>query len=108
MARTAGCLPGTSGHATTDTLLKEINTSGIVVTEHSDGYHWEIPELGLSGRKTTAVAAIGSAIHQVLYELETAQRELARRRLLEEKSVCQPGFIASSGGVSAIGSGPCR
>ncbi len=61
---------------TTDSLLREINTTGITVTEHSDGYHWRIDGTDLAGQRTTAVAAIGTAIHQLRCALELTQREL--------------------------------
>ncbi len=67
---------------TTDSLLREINTTGITVTEHSDGYHWTIDGTDLAGQRTTAIAAIGSAIHQLCYLLEASRRklELAHRQ----------------------------
>ncbi len=61
---------------TTDSLLREINTSGITVTEHSDGYHWTIDGTELAGQRTTAVAALGSAIHQLCCLLALTRREL--------------------------------
>ena len=65
---------------TTDTLLREINTSGITVTEEVDGYAWSIDETEIKGKKTTAVAAVGTAIHQMRCALQFAQRELQQLR----------------------------
>ncbi len=61
---------------TTDSLLREINTSGITFVEQSDGYHWTIDGTDLAGQRTTAIAAIGSAIHQLCCLLETSRRQL--------------------------------
>ncbi len=71
---------------TTDNLLGEINTSGITVVEQSDGYHWTIDGTDLSGQRTTAIAAIGSAIHQLCCLLETGRRQLqaAQRQSVTE------------------------
>ncbi len=61
---------------TTDSLLREINTTGITVVEQSDGYHWRIDRTDLAGYRTTAVAALGSALHQLCSTLALTRREL--------------------------------
>ncbi len=74
---------------TTDSLLREINMSGITIVEQSDGYHWTIDGTDLEGQRTTAIAAIGSAIHQLCYLLETSRRQLqaAQRQSVPEHIV---------------------
>ena len=70
---------------TTDLLLEEINTAGISVEECSDGYRWRIDGTDITGKQTTAVAAVGVAVHQMRCLLEMTRRELeATRRRLEE------------------------
>ena len=68
---------------TTDALLEEVNTAGMTITECSDGYTWKIDGTDLQGKKTTAVGAVGIAIHQVRCLLEMTRRELesTQRRL---------------------------
>jgi hypothetical protein len=61
---------------TTDALLEEVNTTGITVEECPDGYTWRIDGTGLAGKKTTAVAAVGVAIHQMCCLLDMTRREL--------------------------------
>lgn len=63
---------------TTDALLEEVNTAGITVTEESDGYHWCIDGTDAAGKKTTAVAVVGVAIHQLRGLWLQARRELER------------------------------
>ncbi len=70
---------------TTDMLLEEVNTAGVAVEEYADGYTWRIDGTGLAGKKTTAVAAVGVAIHQMRCLLDMTRRELdAAQRQLEE------------------------
>ena len=61
---------------TTDLLLEEINTAGITVEACSDGYSWRIDGTDIAGRQTTAVAAIGVAIHQMRCLLDMTRRAL--------------------------------
>jgi hypothetical protein len=60
---------------TTDMLLQEVNTAGITVEECPDGYAWRINGTELAGKKTTAMAAVGVAIHQMRCLLDTTRRE---------------------------------
>ena len=61
---------------TTDSLLQEVNTSGITIVEKSDGYHWHIDGTEIAGHKTTAIAAVGSAIHHLRCLFAMTQRDL--------------------------------
>lgn len=61
---------------TTDLLLEEINTAGITVEECSDGYSWRIDGTDIAGKKTTAVAAVGVAVHQMCCLLDMTRRAL--------------------------------
>ena len=58
---------------TTDNLLREVNSTGVTIVEVVDGYEWRIGGTDLTGKRTTAVAAVGSAIHQMRCLLETMQ-----------------------------------
>lgn len=70
---------------TTDTLLEEVNTAGVTITEGPDGYVWRIDGTDLEGKKATAVGAVGTAVHQMRCLLEMTRCELeATRRRLEE------------------------
>ncbi len=70
---------------TTDQLVGEVNTAGITIEEHVDGYTWRIDGTDLEGKKTTAVGAVGTAVHQMRCLLEMTRRELeATRQRLEE------------------------
>ena len=70
---------------TTDRLLEEVNTAGITITECPNGYTWRVDNTDLEGKRTTAVGAVGTAIHQMRCLLETTRREVeATRRRLEE------------------------
>ncbi len=65
---------------TTDTLLEEVNTAGITIEEHPDGYAWRIDGTDLAGKKTTAVGAVGVAIHQMRCLLDMTRRALETTR----------------------------
>jgi hypothetical protein len=70
---------------TTDALLDEVNTAGVTITECSDGYTWKIDGTDLQGKKTTAVGAVGIAIHQMRCQLDMTRQELAStKRQLED------------------------
>jgi len=58
---------------TTENLLREVNSTGVTIVEVVDGYEWRIGGTDLTGKRTTAVAAVGSAIHQMRCLLETMQ-----------------------------------
>lgn len=54
----------------------QITTAGITVTEESDGYHWCIDGTDTAGKQTTAVAAVGVAVHQMRCLLNMTRRAL--------------------------------
>lgn len=60
---------------TTDLLLEEVNTAGITVEECPDGYTWRIDGTDRAGKKTTVVAAVDVAIHQMRCLLDMTRRE---------------------------------
>jgi hypothetical protein len=60
---------------TTDTLIAEAKTAGIVIEEHSDGYHWQATGTELRGKTTTAARAVSDALYQLRTALERTQRE---------------------------------
>ncbi len=71
----------------TDNLLSEVNSAGITVKETVDGYTWQVNGTGLAGRRTTAVAAVGSAIHQMRCLLDSLQHPAQQDQ--EGAELCQ-------------------
>jgi hypothetical protein len=77
---------------TTDKLLEEVNTRGVHIEEHEDGYHWQVEGLEDQGKCPTAIGAIGAVVLDLRYlveckdrELHTAQQEILQlQRQLEE------------------------
>ncbi len=65
---------------TTVTLLEEVNTAGVTISESPDGYVWHIDGTDLEGKKTTAVGAVGTAVHQMRCLLEMTRREVEATR----------------------------
>ena len=60
----------------TDTLIEEVNTAGVTIKEEVDGYSWHVNGTELAGKRTTAVAAVATAIHQMRCMLEAIQRDM--------------------------------
>jgi hypothetical protein len=70
---------------TTDKLLAEVNTRGVYIEEHEDGYHWQIEGLDDQGKRPTAVGAVGAVILDLRYLVEVRDRELqaAQQEILQ-------------------------
>ena len=78
---------------TTDLLLEEINTAGITVEECSDGYRWHIDGTDIAGKQTTAVTAVGVAVHQMRCLLDMTRRALDAARQQLEQFECERSAI---------------
>lgn len=63
---------------TTDALLEEINSTGsISVWEEADGYHWRVDGTNITGKRTTAVGAVGTAIYHLRWYYEQSSTSQA-------------------------------